>query len=70
MCMCNNIVDLLYYMFCCSRRYKCEICESRHRSRRQLREHIKYNHNEIFSFGQSSEFKNGQKLYDKINFGD
>ena len=68
-CISEPCCDLLNTIFfCCGKRHRCKICGLRYKRLCQLSSHVKYEHNEVFSFGSSKEFKrNNSKLYARVN---
>ncbi len=58
-CICEPVVTSFYYVCgCCfTNKHKCEICESRFKSKSHLAYHIRESHSEIYAWGSSKKFK-------------
>ncbi len=58
-CICEPVVTGIYYVCgCCfTNKFKCEICETRFKSRSQLAYHIRESHREIYAWGSSTKFR-------------
>ena len=67
-CICEPMGDFFHTIFfCCGKRFRCQICGIRFKHLSQLSRHIKDEHDEIFSFGSSDDFKRANnKLYARV----
>ncbi len=53
-CLTIPFIDCLHYIFfCCGKKFRCDICNTRFKHKLHLAEHIKYAHPEIFSFNET-----------------